>query len=379
MGESMNPLRQLLAAGQSVWLDNIRRGMLISGELKQLLKEDGVRGVTSNPTIFEKAIGGSADYDDTLKRLGTQGTSAAGILDALIIEDIQMAADLFQPLYEQTQGQDGFVSIEVAPQFAHDTQRTIAEVRRLARLVGRPNVMVKIPGTREGLPAIQQMLADGYNINITLLFAIERYEEVIESYFAGLEQRVRDGKPVHDVASVASFFVSRIDTMVDKLLEVQLRASTAAQQRARLESLLGQTAIANAKLAYQRFKARFQSPRFLRLKAKGARVQRVLWASTSMKNLRHRDVRYVEELIGPDTVNTMPETTLRAFQEHGRVDATIEQDIKKAQQVLRHLDDVGIDLHRITQDLEEAGVKAFADSFQQLLQCVETKRELVLT
>jgi len=378
VGEHMNPLRQLLAAGQSIWLDNIRRGMLISGELKQLLKEDGVRGVTSNPTIFEKAIGGSSDYDDTLKRLGTQGTSAVEILDTLIVEDIQLAADLFQPLYEQTQGQDGFVSIEVAPQFAHDTHATIAEVRRLAGLVNRPNVMVKIPGTHEGLPAIRQMLAEGYHINVTLLFSIERYEEVIEAYLSALEQRVVEGQPIDQIASVASFFVSRIDTAVDKLLDEQ-RQSAPPQRHRQLEALRGQAAIANAKLAYQRFKARFQGERFQRLAAKGARVQRVLWASTSTKNPAYRDVRYVEELIGPDTVDTMPEATLRAFKDHGRVSGTLERDLKETQRVLQQLAEIGIDLKHVTQQLEHAGVKAFADSFDALLERVKAKREVVLT
>lgn len=374
----MNPLRQLLEVGQSIWLDNIRRGLITSGQLAQWIDQDGLRGVTSNPTIFEKAISGSPDYDETLKRLVGEKRPAPEILDALIIEDIQMAADLFRPVYDQTKGQDGFVSIEVAPRFAHDTQATIAEVRRLARLVNRPNVMVKIPGTREGLPAIQQMLAEGYHINITLLFAIERYEEVIEAYLTGLEQRVQSGQPIDRLASVASFFVSRIDTAVDKLLDEQWQTAS-PKHRQQLEALRGQAAIANAKLAYQRFKAHFQSERFLTLKAKGAQVQRVLWASTSTKNPHYRDVRYVEELIGPHTVNTMPEATLLAFKDHGRVRATLERDLKETQRVFQQLAEVGIDLKNVTQKLEDAGVAAFADSFNALLDCVNAKRELVLT
>ena len=374
-----NPLLALQQFGQSVWMDNISRGILKSGELDRLIREEGLRGVTSNPTIFQKAISGSAEYDDTIRRLASQGKSSSEIMDALIIEDIQQAADRLRPLYDQTQGQDGFVSIEVSPRLAHDTPRTIDEVRRLARLVGRPNVLVKIPGTREGLPAIQQMLAEGYHINITLLFAIERYEAVIEAHLSALEQRVRAGKPIDRLASVASFFVSRVDTVVDQQLEAGLKQSASSQQRDRLTGLLGRAAIANAKLAYQRFKAQYGSERFAKLKAKGAQVQRVLWASTSTKNPNYRDVRYVEELIGPDTVNTMPETTMMAFKDHGRIDATLEQGLEEAERLFQQLADVGIDLARVTQDLEEAGVKAFADSFQALLDGVEAKRDLILT
>ncbi len=373
-----NPLIELHRVGQSVWLDQISRSMITSGALARLIAEDGLRGVTSNPTIFQKAIAGSSDYDEVIKRSAEQGKSAAQIMDALIIEDIQMAADRFRPLYDESQGQDGFVSIEVNPQFAYDTPQTIEEARRLSTLVNRPNIMVKIPGTHEGLPAIRQMIAEGCNINITLLFAIERYEEVIDAFFTGLEQRLRQGQPIHQISSVASFFVSRVDTSVDQLLETKLKAAP-PHQHPPLDPLLGQAAIANAKLAYQRFNTHFQSQRFLTLKAKGAQVQRVLWASTSMKNPRYRDVRYVEELIGPYTVNTLPEATLAAFKDHGHVTATLEQHPEEAQRVFRQLADVGIDLVQVTRELERAGVKAFVDSFQALLDGVEAKRELILT
>ena len=380
MSVKQNPLLALYPVGQSVWLDNISRRLITSGELDRLIRDDGLRGVTSNPTIFQKAIGGSTDYDALIKRLAGGGKSPEEILDAIIIEDIQMATDRFRSLFDETKGGDGFVSIEVAPQFAHDTQRTIAEARRLARLVNRPNVMVKIPGTREGLPAIQQMIAEGYNINITLLFAIERHEEVMDAYLSGLEQRVREGKPLKSIASVASFFVSRIDTAVDKQLEEQLKTTTDAAQRARLEALRGQAAIANAKLAYQRFKKRFQQERFQRLQAQGAREQRVLWASTSAKDPRYADVRYVEELIGPHTVNTMPDATLAAFRDHGTArGATVNERLEDAARVLEQLAAVGISLQRITQELEEAGVKSFTDSFTSLLRSVAAKRELVAT
>ncbi len=365
-------------AGQSAWIDNISRGMVRHGRLARLIAQ-GVRGVTSNPTIFQKAVSGSTDYNAAIKQLGHEGKSAEEITDALIIEDIQMAADAFHPLYERTGGQDGFVSIEVSPRFAHDTQRTIEETRRLAKLVARPNVMIKIPGTREGLPAIQQMLAEGYHINITLLFGVERYEQVIEAHLAGLEYRLQQGQPIDRVASVASFFVSRVDTVIDGLLETRLKSATDPAVRESLTPLLGQAAIANAKLAYQRFNAHYRSERFARLHAKGAQVQRVLWASTSTKNPHYRDVRYVEELIGPDTVNTMPEATLEAFEDHGRVAATLEEQLEQATATFRQLAALGIDLTRVTQELEEAGVKLFVDSFQALHEGVEAKRELILT
>lgn len=373
-----NPLMQLHALGQSVWLDQISRRMITSGELHRLIAEDDLRGMTSNPTIFQKAIAGGSDYDETIKRLAEQNQSAGEMMDALIAEDIRMALDAFRPLYDRTRGADGFVSIEVNPELAHDTQRTIAEARRLAQLINRPNVMVKIPGTREGLPAIRQMIAEGYNINITLLFAVERYVEVIDAYLSGLEERVRQGQAIDHIASVASFFVSRVDTAVDKLLEAKLQAASPDERR-RLEGLLGQAAVANAKLAYQRFQQHVQGQRFAALQAKGANVQRVLWASTSAKNPRYRDVMYVEELIGPHTVNTLPQETLQLFRDHGRVAPTLEQDPDGARRVFHQLASLGIDIKRVTQELEQAGVQAFIDSFRKLLEGVGAKRDLILT
>ncbi|GBC81569.1 Transaldolase [bacterium HR10] len=373
----MSRLVELQKYGQSVWLDNIRRGLIASGELKRLIEEDGLRGVTSNPTIFEKAIAGSTDYDEAMRKLVDEGKSVNEIYEALVLEDIRMAADLFLPVFEATDGQDGFVSLEVSPKLAYDTEGTIAEARRLWRLLERQNVMIKVPATPEGLPAIEQLIGEGININVTLLFSIERYEQVAQAYIAGLEKRADRGDSLDRVASVASFFLSRIDTVVDRILEARLRDSKDAEQRARLEALLGKAAIASAKLAYQRFKEIFSSPRFLKLKRKGARVQRILWASTSTKNPHHRDVRYVEELIGPDTVNTMPPTTLDAFRDHGRPRASLEENVEEARKALEALAEVGIVLDQTARQLQDEGVKAFSDSFDQLMRCIASKREMI--
>jgi transaldolase/glucose-6-phosphate isomerase len=360
----MKPLIELHKLGQSVWLDNLSRHLVRSGELARLIQEDGLRGVTSNPTIFEKAISAGAEYDAAMKQLVAQGKSTAEIVDQFIIEDIQGAADALRPLYDASKGEDGYVSIEVAPSLARDTTGTIAEARRLWKLVNRPNIMVKIPGTREGLPAIQQMIADGANINVTLLFSVERYGEVIEAYLAGLEQRVKAGQPITHVASVASFFVSRVDTAIDKLLEAK-GATT----------LMGKAAVANAKLAYQLMKQRFSGARWSALQAKGAQIQRVLWASTGTKNPKYSDVLYVEPLIGPHTVNTMPDATLAALMDHGKVALTVEQGAAEAQATFKALAAAGIDVARVTRELEEAAVKLFSDSFTQLMNGVEGKRQ----
>ena len=370
----MKPLIELHKLGQSVWLDNLSRHLVRSGELTRLIREEGLRGVTSNPTIFEKAISAGAEYDEAMQRLVKQGKATPEIVDTFIIEDIQAAADCLRPLYDASKGEDGYVSIEVAPSLARNTQGTISEARRLWKLVNRPNIMVKIPGTREGLPAIQQMITEGVNINVTLLFAVERYAEVIEAYLMGLEQRLRAGQPINQVASVASFFVSRVDTAIDKLLEAKLKEAKTPQERAQLESLLGKAAVANAKLAYRLLQARFGDARFSALKTKGAQVQRVLWASTGVKNPKYRDVLYVEELIGPHTVNTMPDATLSALMDHGKVAATVAQGVTEAEAVFRALAAAGIDVPRVAQELEDAGVKLFADSFQQLFDEVEAKR-----
>ncbi len=372
-----NTLTELHRLGQSPWLDNLRRSMVTSGTLKRLI-DKGLRGMTSNPTIFEKAIAGSADYDEAIKRLVEQGRSAEAILDALVIEDIQMAADAFRPLYEQSGGADGFVSIEVNPRLAHDIAATVGDVRRIWRAVNRPNIMVKIPGTREGLPAIRDMLAEGYNINITLLFAVQRYEQVIEAHLTALEQRLHEGQPIDRIASVASFFVSRVDTLVDQRLEAKRQQSADVAAQRRLDPLMGQAAVANAKLAYAQLQSAIRQPRWTALQAKGATIQRVLWGSTSTKNPRYNDLKYVEELIGAHTVNTMPDATLEACLDHGRPAETVTQDLEGARRLVRELADLGIDLRQVTQELEEAGVKAFVDSYETLLRSLDGKRRQFL-
>jgi transaldolase/glucose-6-phosphate isomerase len=372
-----NPLRQLNRAGQSVWFDYIRRWEMVSGHLKHLIDEDGLSGVTSNPSIFEKAIAGSTDYDEAIRKLASEGREAAQIFETLAVEDIQMAADLFLPTYNATDARDGYVSIEVSPTLAHDTAGTIGEARRLFGAVNRPNVLVKVPGTVEGLPAIQQLLGEGININITLLFALERYEQVAGAYIAALEKLAHEDKPLKRVASVASFFVSRIDTLVDQQLDARLRAAKTDAERGRISALFGKAAIANAKLAYRRFKEIVAGTRFQRLAQKGARVQRMLWASTSTKNPKYRDVLYAEELIGPDTIDTMPASTLDAFRDHGKVRATIEVGVAASRQVMAQLAEVGIDFAAVTRTLEEQGVEAFAKDYQKLLDSIAEKRAQV--
>jgi transaldolase/transaldolase/glucose-6-phosphate isomerase len=375
---STNPLRELNAIGQSVWQDNIRRGELKSGALKKLIDEDGLSGTTSNPTIFEKAIEGSKDYDEAIAKLGHAGKSATEIFDALAIEDIQNACDLFRATYDKTQGRDGFVSIEVSPTLAHDTAGTTAEARRLWHTVNRPNVMIKIPGTKEGLPAIEQTLSEGININVTLLFAVEMYEQVARRYVAAVEKRVKEGKPVDRLASVASFFVSRIDTLIDQQLDARAGAAPSPAVKEKAESLKGKIAIANAKVAYRKYQDIFGSPQFKALAAKGAQVQRVLWASTSTKNPKYRDVIYVEALIGPDTVNTLPPATIAAFRDHGVVRPTLVEDYDGALRAMAGLSEVGVDMRAATQKLEDDGVKSFSNDFAKLLSVVEEKRKQVL-
>ncbi len=372
-----NPLKQLQMLGQSVWYDNIRRSLITSGELRQLM-ETGIVGVTSNPTIFQRAMAGSADYDDALRELALAGRSAQEIYEALAIEDIRAAADLLAPIYERTDGRDGYVSIEVSPDLAHDTQGTIDEARRLHAAIGRHNVMVKVPATPAGIPAIEQLIADGVNINVTLIFALSAYEQVVNAYIAGLERRARAGQPLANVASVASVFVSRIDTAVDALLEERLQRAADPSERAEIQALFGKAAIANSKIIYRRFQQLFQSPRFRALMERGARVQRPLWASTSTKNPAYRDVMYVEELIGPDTVNTMPPVTIQAFSDHGVVRQTVIEGVDEAEAVLERLSRLGIDLDAVMQRLLDEGVKAFADSFHALIDLIEVKRQAVL-
>jgi transaldolase len=374
-----NPLRALREVGQSVWLDYIHRGLLRSGELHRLIQDDGIAGMTSNPTIFDKAISGSSEYDEALAALARAGASAEEIYEALVVEDIRAAADTLRPVFDETRGVDGYVSIEVSPLLAHDTAGTVQEVRRWADTISRPNVMVKIPATAEGIPAIEEMIAEGRNINITLIFSLAMYRRVIEAYLRGLERRAGAGRPVEKIASVASFFVSRIDTEADKRLDARIKTAD-ARQAERLRSLLGKVAIANAKQAYRMFRDIFSSPRFTSLAARGARLQRPLWASTSTKNPAYSDLLYVESLIGRDTVNTVPPQTLAAFRDHGRVvpDAILE-DMEGAVEVFARLAEAGISIDDITQTVLDQGVVLFADSFRQLLTTIESRRQAVVS
>jgi transaldolase/glucose-6-phosphate isomerase len=367
-----NPLKQLLDYGQSMWLDYIRRDLFTTGKLKQLIDEDGLRGMTSNPSIFEKAIGESSLYDDILKTLtGRKDLDTTAKFEQIAIRDIQDAADALRGVYEKSKFRDGYVSLEVSPYLALKTQETIDEARRLWKTVKRDNVMIKVPGTAQGLPAIRQLVGEGLNINITLLFAQEVYEKVAEAYIAGLEEFAGRGGNLKKIASVASFFISRIDTLVDSKIEEKLKATTDAKQQALLKSLLGKVAIANGKLTYQRYQRIFSGPRWQALAAKGAQTQRVLWASTSTKNPNYRDVIYVEELIGPDTVNTMPPATIDAFRDHGTVRKSLTEDVAGAAKVMDDLAQVGISIKDVTDKLTTDGVKLFADAFDKLLAAVE--------
>jgi transaldolase/glucose-6-phosphate isomerase len=367
-----NPLRQLLDYGQSMWLDYIRRDLFTTGKLKQLIDEDGLRGMTSNPSIFEKAIGESSLYDDILKSLaGRKDLDATAKFEQIAIRDIQDAADALRGVYEESKFRDGYVSLEVSPYLALKTQETIDEARRLWKTVKRDNVMIKVPGTAQGLPAIRQLIGEGLNINITLLFAQEVYEKVAEAYIAGLEEFAGRGGNLKKMASVASFFISRIDTLVDSKIEEKLEATTDATQQSLLKSLLGKVAIANGKLTYQRYERIFSGPRWQALAAKGAQTQRVLWASTSTKNPNYRDVIYVEELIGADTVNTMPPATIDAFRDHGKVRKSLTEDVPGAARVMDDLARAGISIKEVTDKLTQDGVKLFADAFGKLLATVE--------
>lgn len=371
------PLAAVREAGQSIWLDYIHRGLLRSGELARLVRQ-GVSGVTSNPTIFEKAITGSADYDDALARLVAAGRTAEEIYEALITDDIRGAADVLRPVFDRTQGADGYVSVEVSPLLAHDTAGTIQEVRRWFAEIDRPNLLVKIPATPEGIPAIEAMIAEGRSINITLIFSLEMYRKVIEAYLRGLERRAAAGQPLRQVTSVASFFVSRIDTEADKRLEALERSARDPATSERARALRGTVAIANAKLAYQMFREIFTSERFRRLAERDARVQRPLWASTSTKNPAYPDLLYVESLVGRDTINTLPPHTLEALLDHGRItpDAVL-QDVDGARLTFTRLAELGISMDEITQTVLDDGVRLFSESFEQLFQSIETRRRQV--
>ena len=365
---SANPLQRLGELGQSVWYDFIRRDLYQGPELKRLIDEDGLRGMTSNPTIFQKAIAESTLYDDDIRRAGAAGKDPAAIFEALAVADVCAAADIFRPVYDASGGDDGFVSIEVGPRLARDTQGSIAEARRLWSSCGRPNVMVKIPGTAEGLPAIRQCLSEGININITLLFSVPRYREVMEAYLSALEDRVRRKEKVDRVRSVASFFVSRVDTNVDKKLDALTKAGNtkAAELRAKL-------AIANARVAYQAFQEVFGAPRFAALKGEAARLQRPLWASTSTKDPSLPDLYYVEALVAPSSVDTMPPETFAAYREHGDPKVRIAEDLPGAQAAFRHLTELGIDFAVVARELEDEGVQKFSDSFGGVIKTIAEK------
>src|ERR1700736_2011570 len=358
-----NPLLLLKTYGQSVWYDNIDRAQLVSGQFKRLLDEDGVVGVTANPTIFQKSISHGNAYDEQMTQLVKEGKSTGEIYEAMVIQDIRTVADILRPIYDSTSGLDGYVSLEVSPDLAHDTEGTIAEVRRFWQMVNRPNLLVKIPATTEGIPAIQQSLSEGININITLIFSLENYRQVADAYISALEERNASGKDISHIASVASFFVSRVDTLVDKVLDDKIKATSDSAEQQKLKMLQGKAAIANARLVYQDFKQIFSTPRFETLKHSGAHVQRPLWASTSTKNPAYRDVLYAEELIGPNTVDTMPLETIENFKDHGRVELTIENNIPQAKAELEMLESVGIHYDAVTQQPLDEGVQKFADSF----------------
>ena len=361
-----NPLKGLLDYGQSPWMDYIRRDLLTGGGLKKMIDEDGLRGQTSNPTIFEKAITGSDLYKDILESPDAKKLNAKGIYEKIAIRDVQNACDIFKPVYQETKRRDGYVSLEVSPYLGNDTQGTLEEARRLWKAVGRENLMVKVPATPEGIPAIRQLLEEGININITLLFAQSAYEKVAEAYLAALEARAAKGQDVSHMASVASFFVSRIDTLIDSIIEEKLKSAT-GENRALLESIEGKVAIANAKLTYQKYQELFGGARWKALADKGAQTQRLLWASTSTKNKKYRDVLYVEELIGKDTVDTIPPATFDAFRDHGKLRNSLTEDVPGAAKTMENLQKAGISMKEVTEKLVVDGVKLFADAFTQLL------------
>lgn len=375
----LNPLLQLREEGVSVWLDDLSRDLLRSGRLARYIEEDGLRGETSNPTIFRQAVSASQDYDESILELARRGMSAEEICWELMIADVQSACDLFRPLYEETGGEDGFVSLELNPTLAHDTRGSLRQARELRARVDRPNVMFKVPATPEGLPVVEELIADGFNINITLLFNLHRYEEVIEAYMRGLERRLSEGGSLEHVASVASFFVSRVDTEVDRCLDRRLQEDPGLGDAVR--GLRGLVAVANAQAAYGRFLERFSESRWKRLEERGARVQRPLWASTSTKNPRYSDILYVRDLVGPRCVNTMPESTLEAFRDHGVVRRTLTgENISEAHAILGRVREVGVDLEGITRDrLVREGVRKFADSYRDLVAAVETERSKLLS
>lgn len=368
--KGVNPLKGLLGYGQSPWLDFIRRNILLNGDLKKMIDNDGLRGMTSNPAIFEKAITAGDDYNDIIKAPDAKSSTAMALYEKIAIRDVQDAADIFSSVYKETKGRDGYVSLEVSPNLAFETQATLDEARRLWKAVNRPNVMIKIPGTPQGLPAIRKALEEGVNINITLLFAQSAYEEVAEAYIAALEARVAKGQDVSQLASVASFFVSRIDSLVDSTIDTKLKSETDSGKKALLESLRGKVAIANARRTYAKYQEIIATPRWKALAAKGAQTQRLLWASTSTKNPKYRDVLYVEELIGADTVDTVPPATFDAFRDHGRLRNSLMEDLAGANKTMGDLGAAGISMKEITDKLLADAVKLFQDPFRHLLDAI---------
>ena len=366
-----NPLKKLETLGQSIWLDYIRRDLIASGELRRLIEEDGLRGMTSNPSIFEKAIAESHIYDQDIRDMALKKKDVKAIYEALSQRDVQDAADEFRSVYENTDGKDGYVSLEVNPHLAHDTKGTIEEARRLWAALNRPNIFIKVPATSDGLPAIQQLISEGINVNVTLLFGLPRYRQVAQAYITGLEARTAQGKPLKHIASVASFFVSRIDTLVDSMLEKLIVQGGPKTDIAK--KVHGQVAIASAKMAYQIYKEIFGNNRFKKLADKGARVQRLLWASTGTKNPDYSDVKYVESLIGPDTVNTVPLETIDAYRDHGDPKSRLEQNVEEARWVMARLPELGVNIDKVTGQLEDEGVKKFDEPFDKLIETLTKK------
>jgi transaldolase len=360
-----NPLKQLATLGQSIWLDYIRRDLIASGELRRLIEEDGLRGMTSNPSIFEKAIAESNLYDKDIHNMALKKMDVKTIYESLSQRDVQNAADVFKSVYEKTDGKDGYVSLEVNPHLAHDTKGTIEEARRLWTALNRSNVLIKVPATSDGLPAIRQLISEGINVNVTLLFGLPRYRQAAESFIAGLEARVVQGKPLEHIASVASFFLSRIDTLVDPLVEKFIEPGNKKTEIAK--NVHGQVAVSSAKAAYQIYKEIFGSSRFKKLADKGACAQRLLWASTGTKNPDYSDIKYIEPIIGSDTVNTVPLKTIDAYRKHGDPKLRLEQDVKEAHWVMARLPELGISIDKVTQQLEDEGVKKFDEPFDKLI------------
>lgn len=370
-----NPLQELQKQGQSVWYDNIDRAQLQSGQYQKILTEMGIVGVTSNPSIFGKSISSGHAYDEQIAQLLKEGKDTSAVYENVVIQDIRTVADLLRPVFERTQGQDGYVSLEVSPDLSHDTEGTLSEARRFWKMVERPNLMIKIPATPEGIPAIKQAISEGISVNVTLIFSLDSYRAVADAYLSGLEERNGGGEDISKIASVASFFVSRVDTLVDQLLENKIKATSDVSEQQKLKALEGKAAIANARLVYQEFKRIFGSPRYESLKHAGANLQRPLWASTSTKNPAYRDVLYAEELVGPNTVDTMPLETIESFHDHGNVSVTIEKDIQGAKATFTALEEVGIHYEQVTQQLLEEGLKKFADAFHQLFNDIKGKQQ----